>query len=33
MIIKTKNIKEKIIRMGEGILSSTIKELDQYIVN
>jgi 3-deoxy-D-manno-octulosonic-acid transferase len=28
-----KNIKEKIIRIGEGILSSTIKELDQYIVN
>jgi 3-deoxy-D-manno-octulosonic-acid transferase len=30
---QNKNIKEKIIRMGEGILSSTIKELDQYIVN
>ena len=28
-----KNIKEKIIRMGDEILSSTIKELDQYIVN
>jgi len=27
------NIKEKIIRMGDEILSSTIKELDQYIVN
>ena len=30
---QNKNIKEKIIRMGEEILSSTIKELDQYIVN
>jgi len=30
---QNKNIKEKIIRMGDGILSSTIKELDQYIVN
>jgi 3-deoxy-D-manno-octulosonic-acid transferase len=30
---QNKNIKEKIIRMGEGILSSTIKKLDQYIVN
>ena len=28
-----KNIKEKIIKMGDEILSSTIKELDQYIVN
>ena len=28
-----RNIKEKIIRMGDEILSSTIKELDQYIVN
>ena len=27
------NIKEKIIRMGDEILSSTIRELDQYIVN
>ena len=27
------NIKEKIIRMGDEILSSMIKELDQYIVN
>jgi len=30
---QNKNIKEKIIRMGDEILSSTIKELDQYIVN
>ena len=30
---QNKNIKEKIIRIGEEILSSTIKELDQYIVN
>jgi 3-deoxy-D-manno-octulosonic-acid transferase len=30
---QNKIIKEKIIRMGEEILSSTIKELDQYIVN
>ena len=30
---QNKNIKKKIIRMGEEILSSTIKELDQYIVN
>ena len=28
-----KNIKEKIIKMGDEILSSTIEELDQYIVN
>ena len=28
-----KNIKEKIIKIGDEILSSTIKELDQYIVN
>jgi len=27
------NIKEKIIKMGDEILSSTIKRLDQYIVN
>jgi 3-deoxy-D-manno-octulosonic-acid transferase len=30
---QNKNIKEKIIGMGDEILSSTIKELDQYIVN
>ena len=30
---QNKNIKEKIIRMGDEILSLTIKELDQYIVN
>ncbi|NBZ97550.1 MAG: hypothetical protein EBS46_02080, partial [Proteobacteria bacterium] len=30
---QNKNIKEKIIRMGDEILSSTIKELDQYIIN
>ncbi len=30
---QNKNVKEKIIRMGDEILSSTIKELDQYIVN
>jgi 3-deoxy-D-manno-octulosonic-acid transferase len=30
---QNKIIKEKIIRMGDEILSSTIKELDQYIVN
>jgi len=30
---QNKNIKEKIIEMGDEILSSTIKELDQYIVN
>jgi 3-deoxy-D-manno-octulosonic-acid transferase len=30
---QNKNIKEKIIKMGDEILSSTIKELDQYIVN
>jgi 3-deoxy-D-manno-octulosonic-acid transferase len=30
---QNKNIKEKIIRMGDEILSSMIKELDQYIVN
>jgi len=30
---QNKNIKEKIIRIGDEILSSTIKELDQYIVN
>lgn len=30
---QNKNIKEKIIRMGDEILSSTLKELDQYIVN
>ena len=30
---QNKNIKEKIIRMGDEILSSTIRELDQYIVN
>ena len=30
---QNKNIKEKIIGMGAEILSSTIKELDQYIVN
>jgi 3-deoxy-D-manno-octulosonic-acid transferase len=30
---QNKNIKEKIIRIGDKILSSTIKELDQYIVN
>jgi 3-deoxy-D-manno-octulosonic-acid transferase len=28
-----KNIKEKIIKMGDEILSSTVKRLDQYIVN
>ena len=28
-----KNIKEKLIKMGDEILLSTIKELDQYIVN
>ena len=30
---QNKNIKEKIIGMGDEILSSTIKELDQYIVS
>ena len=30
---QNKNIKEKIIKMGDEILSSTIKKLDQYIVN
>ena len=30
---QNKNIKEKIIKMGYEILSSTIKKLDQYIVN
>jgi 3-deoxy-D-manno-octulosonic-acid transferase len=30
---QNKNIKEKIIGMGDEILSTTIKELDQYIVN
>jgi 3-deoxy-D-manno-octulosonic-acid transferase len=30
---QNKNIKEKIIGMGDEILSSTIKELDQYIIN
>jgi len=30
---QNKNIKEKIIRMGDEILSSTIKELEQYIIN
>jgi 3-deoxy-D-manno-octulosonic-acid transferase len=28
-----KNIKEKLIKMGDEILLSTIKKLDQYIVN
>jgi hypothetical protein len=27
------NIKDKIIKLGDEILSSTIKKLDQYIVN
>ena len=30
---QNKNIKEKIIKMGDEILSSTVKRLDQYIVN
>ena len=30
---QNKNIKEKIIKMGDEILSSIIKKLDQYIVN
>jgi 3-deoxy-D-manno-octulosonic-acid transferase len=30
---QNKNIKEKIIKMGDEILSSTLKKLDQYIVN
>ncbi len=31
--IKNINIKEKLIKIGDEILSSTIKKLDQYIVN
>lgn len=30
---QNKNIKEKIIKIGDEILSSTIKKLDEYIVN